>query len=97
MVPIATNTGSSESLTNGENIPLGEYLFLRICQANPRLKSIFGIPGDFNLNLLEHLYTKSVAEDKKVRFINLCNELNASYTVDGYAKVIEGLAVLITT
>ncbi|KAJ9099526.1 hypothetical protein QFC19_005951 [Naganishia cerealis] len=97
MVPIATNTGSSESLTNGENIPLGEYLFLRICQANPRLKSIFGIPGDFNLNLLEHLYTKSVAEDKKVRFINLCNELNASYTVDGYAKVIDGLAVLITT
>lgn len=97
MVPIATKTTSSESLTNGENIPLGEYLFLRICQANPRLKSIFGIPGDFNLNLLEHLYSKSVAEDKQIRFINLCNELNASYTADGYAKVINGLAVLITT
>lgn len=97
MAPIATSTTKPNDLTNNEHIPLGEYLFLRISQANPRLRSVFGIPGDFNLNLLEHLYAKSVAEDKQLRLINLCNELNASYTADGYAKVIDGLSVLITT
>lgn len=78
-----------------EQIPLGEYLFLRIAQANPALRSIFGIPGDFNLNLLEHLYSDTVAS--KMEFVGICNELNAAYAADGYAKVIEGLSVLITT
>lgn len=97
MAPIATKIIDSDKTVTGESIPLGEYIFLRVCRANPKLRSIFGIPGDFNLNLLEHLYAKSVGDDKKVRFVNLCNELNAAYTADGYAKVIDGLSVLITT
>lgn len=99
MVPVITTLPSDENLaaTYNDTIPLGEYLFLRITQANPLLKSIFGIPGDFNLALLEHLYSDSVANDQKLEFVGICNELNAAYAADGYAKAIDGLSVLITT
>lgn len=100
MAPVNSTSSidnSSFVTSNTEEIPLGEYLFLRIAQANPQLKSIFGVPGDFNLSLLEHLYCDSVYNDKQIRFINLCNELNAAYAADGYSKVIKGLSVLITT
>lgn len=97
MAPVITRPSSEDDLTSvgSDRIPLGEYLFLRIAQANPRLRSIFGIPGDFNLKLLEHLYSDSVAN--KMDFVGICNELNAAYAADGYAKVIDGLSVLITT
>lgn len=90
MAPIQIDTEASKT------IPLGEYLFNRIADANPKLRSIFGIPGDFNLNLLEHLYSDSVLS-REIRFINTCNELNGAYAADGYARAIEGLSVLITT
>ncbi|KAM9936123.1 hypothetical protein OXX80_004323 [Metschnikowia pulcherrima] len=99
MAPIITRALSHESIAEYRfakpQIPLGEYLFLRIIQANPKIRSIFGIPGDFNLALLEHLYADSVGE--KVEFVGFCNELNAAYAADGYAKIIESLSVLITT
>lgn len=99
MAPVITTLPSDENLPTSynETIPLGEYLFLRIAQANPVLKSIFGIPGDFNLRLLEHLYADSVAVGNQFEFIGICNELNAAYAADGYAKAIDGLSVLITT
>lgn len=78
-------------------IPLGEYLLLRISQANPKLRSVFGIPGDFNLPLLEYFYTDSVQRQKDIQFVGICNELNAAYAADGYAKGIHGLSVCITT
>lgn len=98
MAPVITRPVSEENLltiSTSETIPLGEYLFLRILQANPKLHSIFGIPGDFNLALLEHLYSDSLVNE--VEFIGICNELNAAYAANGYAKVIKGLSVLITT
>lgn len=98
MAPVITRPGSEENLLNissNDLLPLGEFLFIRILQANPKLRSVFGIPGDFNLNLLEHLYSDSLVNE--VEFIGICNELNAAYAADGYAKVIKGLSVLITT
>lgn len=99
MAPVITRPSSDEDLSASysDSIPLGEYLFLRIAQANPKLRSVFGIPGDFNLNLLEYLYTESIAKGKKIDFVGICNELNAAYAADGYARVIQGLSVLITT
>ncbi|SGZ49415.1 CIC11C00000000441 [Sungouiella intermedia] len=99
MAPVITRPPSDENLSTSynETIPLGEYLFLRIAQANPKMKSIFGIPGDFNLALLEHLYSDSVATGKNLEFVGICNELNAAYAADGYSKAIDGLSVLITT
>ncbi|EGV66158.1 Thiamin diphosphate-binding protein, partial [Yamadazyma tenuis ATCC 10573] len=83
-------------MTVTDRIPLGEYVFLRILQANPKLKSIFGVPGDYNLNLMEYLYKDSVL-DKGVTFIGNCNELNAAYCSDGYSRIIDTFAVMITT
>lgn len=79
-----------------ETIPLGEYIFLRICQANPKMKSIFGVPGDYNLNLMEHLYADSLVE-QDVKFVGNCNELNAAYCSDGYARIMDTFSVMITT
>lgn len=99
MAPVITRPGSEEDIASSysDSVPLGEYLFLRIAQANPKLKSVFGIPGDFNLALLEHLYSDSIAKEKEIEFVGICNELNAAYAADGYARVIQGLSVLITT
>jgi pyruvate decarboxylase len=36
-------------------ITLGAYIFRRIQQLG--INHVFGCPGDFNLNLLDHLYT----------------------------------------
>lgn len=97
MAPIQTD---NEDIVprNGNNptISFGEYLILRICQYNPLLKSIFGVPGDFNLNFLEYMYSESVTT-KGVTFYGICNELNAGYAADAYSRVIKGLSVLITT
>lgn len=71
-------------------IPFGEYLFKRIRQLG--VKSIFGVPGDFNLNLLDHI---NPVDDLK--WIGTCNELNAAYAADGYARFSKVPGVVITT
>lgn len=77
----------SESI---KKVALGTYLFSRLQQINS-LKSIFGVPGDFNLALLEHMYNFP-----ELNWIGNCNELNAGYAADGYARVNK-FGVLITT
>ena len=94
--PSVHNTIDDSSNGFPNQISLGEYLFYRISQANPKLKSIFGIPGDFNLNLLEHVYSPIIAE-REIKFINTCNELNCAYAADGYSRVIGGMSAMITT
>lgn len=73
-----------------KSVHLGTYLFSRLLQVNS-LKSIFGVPGDFNLNLLEHMY-----KFPELQWIGNCNELNAGYAADGYSRVNK-FGVLITT
>lgn len=51
----------------------------------------FGVPGDFNLSYLEQ-----VEADPQLEFIGNCNELNAAYAADGYAR-INGFSALATT
>ena len=77
-----------------KRIPFGEYLFKKLVQSGS--KSIFGVPGDYNLPLLEHLYDDSV-KDIGCRWIACCNELNAAYAADGYSRYTNKLATLITT
>jgi pyruvate decarboxylase len=71
-------------------IPLGAYIFRRLRSIG--VHHIFGCPGDFNLNLLDHLYT---VED--INWIGTCNELNGAYAADGYARVRGIPGVLVTT
>ena len=41
----------------------------------------FCVPGDFNMTLLDQLNA-----NKDLRMINCCNELEAGYAADGYAR-----------
>ncbi|KAJ4142927.1 Pyruvate decarboxylase isozyme 3 [Fusarium oxysporum f. sp. narcissi] len=71
-------------------IPIGEYLFRRI--ASLGIRHIFGVPGDFNLTILDHVYAVPELE-----WLGCCNELNAAYATDGYARIRELPGVLLTT
>ncbi|CAI5756051.1 unnamed protein product [Candida verbasci] len=90
------NAAPHSPIQFSDEITLGEYIFYRIHQSNPKLKSIFGIPGDFNVDLLEHVYSPLITS-KGIKFINTCNELNGAYAADGYSRVIQGLSVFIST
>lgn len=75
-------------------IPFGQYLFQRIITAGT--KSIFGVPGDFNLPLLEYLYEPSLVK-QGLRWIGNCNELNAAYSADGFSRYSNKIGCVITT
>lgn len=70
-------------------ITLGRYLFERLRQLE--VQTIFGLPGDFNLSLLDKIY-----EVEGMRWAGNANELNAAYAADGYSR-IKGLSCLVTT
>ncbi|ODV62015.1 alpha-keto acid decarboxylase family protein [Ascoidea rubescens DSM 1968] len=72
-----------------EKITLGRYIFERLKQLN--VTTIFGVPGDFNLTLLD-----KVNEVKGLRWAGNANELNASYAADGYSR-IKRMGCLVTT
>lgn len=69
-------------------IKLAEYLFARLKQLG--VDSIHGVPGDFNLTLLDYV------EPSGLKWVGNANELNAGYAADGYAR-IKGVGALITT
>ncbi|KAK1145366.1 hypothetical protein N8T08_004241 [Aspergillus melleus] len=64
------------------------YLLTRLRQLG--IQSIFGVPGDYNLRLLDFVTPSGL------HWVGTCNELNAAYAADGYAR-INGLSALITT
>src|ERR1700751_960735 len=55
------------------------------------IKDIFGVAGDYAFSVED-----AVCSDKNLRWIGDCNELNAAYAADGYARIY-GLAALNTT
>lgn len=71
-----------------ETIKLAEYLFTRLKQLG--VGAVHGVPGDYNLTLLDYV------EPSGLQWVGNCNELNAAYAADGYAR-INGLGALITT
>ena len=58
---------------------VGEYLARRLEQAGVR--HYFTVPGDFNLVLLDQLL-----KNPRLQIIGCCNELNAGYAAEGYAR-----------
>lgn len=58
---------------------LAEYLFKRLHQLG--VDSIFGLPGDYNLQLLDYV------APSRLRWVGSANELNAGYAADGYARI----------
>jgi indolepyruvate decarboxylase len=68
---------------------IGAFLLRRLDEAG--IEHIFGVPGDYNLELMQQL-----EERGEPAWIGNCNELNASYAADAYAR-IQGLAAVIVT
>ncbi|KAG0469072.1 hypothetical protein HPP92_018400 [Vanilla planifolia] len=58
---------------------LGGHLASRLVQVG--VADVFSVPGDFNLTLLDHLLA-----EPGVNLVGCCNELNAGYAADGYAR-----------
>ncbi|KAL1743970.1 thiamine diphosphate-binding protein [Schizophyllum fasciatum] len=74
-----------------EEITVGDYLLARLDQL--QVTNMFGLPGDFNLGFLD-----LVEDHPNIHWVGNCNELNASYAADGYARVKPGsMGVLLTT
>ena len=85
MTERATLSSTRETMT----MTVGEFLLRRIREAG--VSHAFGVPGDFNLELLQQL-----EDTQALAWMGTCNELNASYAADGYAR-LNGLAALIVT
>ena len=68
---------------------IGDFLLRRLHEAG--IRHIFGVPGDYNLGLMQQL------EDRgEPAWIGNCNELNAAYATDAYAR-INGIGAMIVT
>ncbi|XP_077233042.1 pyruvate decarboxylase 2 [Tasmannia lanceolata] len=65
--------------TTSDSSTLGSHLARRLVQIG--ITDVFSVPGDFNLTLLDHLLA-----EPGLNLIGCCNELNAGYAADGYAR-----------
>ncbi len=66
----------------------GRYLIRRLEQLG--LKHIFGVPGDYVLKFLD------LIEESNIDLVTTCNELNAGYAGDAYARTAGLGAVCVT-
>lgn len=67
---------------------VGQFLIQRLEQLG--LKHIFGVPGDYVLGFYDLLMASNI------ELIGTCNELNAGYAADGYARIAGFGAVCVT-
>jgi indolepyruvate decarboxylase len=55
------------------------------------IEDIFGVPGDYAFSVQD-----AIVHDPHISWVGCCNELNAAYAADGYAR-IRGVGALSTT
>ena len=55
------------------------------------ISDVFGVPGDYAFAVND-----AICNDPTIRWIGCCNELNAAYAADGYAR-IKGVGAVCTT
>ena len=68
---------------------IGDYLLDRLAELG--VSEIFGVPGDYNLEFLDHIVAHPA-----IRWVGCANELNAGYAADGYGR-LRGMSALVTT
>ncbi|GFG94479.1 alpha-keto acid decarboxylase family protein [Mycobacterium timonense] len=68
---------------------VGDYLLDRLAELG--VSEIFGVPGDYNLEFLDHIIAHP-----RLRWVGNANELNAGYAADGYGR-LRGMSALVTT
>ena len=65
-------------MVNGQ-ITVAQYLLTRLKEIG--VDHLFGVPGDFVLGFFNEVLKSDV------KYIGTCNELNAAYAADGYARI----------
>ncbi len=65
-------------MTNSE-ITVAEYLLTRLKEIG--VDHLFGVPGDFVLGFFNQVLKSDL------KYVGTCNELNAAYAADGYARI----------
>ncbi|OBI33112.1 alpha-keto acid decarboxylase family protein [Mycobacterium sp. E2238] len=68
---------------------VGDYLLDRLAELG--VTEIFGVPGDYNLEFLDH-----IVAHPSIRWVGNANELNAGYAADGYGR-LRGMSAVVTT
>ncbi|MCJ1226353.1 Pyruvate decarboxylase 1 [Toensbergia leucococca] len=69
-------------------VDVAEYLFRRLHEVG--IRAVHGVPGDYNLVALDYI------DKTGLNWVGNCNELNAGYAADGYARV-KGISAIVTT
>ena len=85
----ASDKSRSGQSTQTQTMTIGEFLLRRLREAG--IGHLFGVPGDFNLELLQQL-----EDTGSLKWVGNCNELNAAYAADGYAR-LNGMGALTVT
>lgn len=78
----------SRTLASAGPMTVGRYLLLRLKEIG--VDHVFGVAGDFVLGFLNQVLKSDVT------LVTTCNELNAAYAADGYAR-IHGVGVFTST
>lgn len=86
---MSTHLHGSAPLPEAATVTVAAYLSIRLHQLG--VEHLFGVPGDFNLTLLD-----LIAAEGRQAWVGSPNELNAGYAADGYARC-RGLGALVTT
>src|ERR1035441_10276126 len=60
-------------------ITVAQYLLSRLKEIG--VDHLFGVPGDFVLGFFNQVLKS------EVQYVGVCNELNAAYAADGYARI----------
>ncbi len=71
-----------------EKYTVAQHIIHRLKEAG--VGHLFGVPGDYNLDFLDHVMVSDI------QWIGTCNELNAGYAADGYARSKGVGAALVT-
>ena len=86
MTDTTTDVGSDPA---DSGYTIGDYLLDRLAELG--VSEIFGVPGDYNLEFLDH-----IVAHPRIRWVGNANELNAGYAADGYGR-LRGMAAVVTT
>ena len=73
---------------NGLTWTLSRYLLHRLQEAG--ISHLFGVPGDYVLDFLDEVIASPI------QWVGTCNELNAGYAADGYARLNGAGAAVVT-
>jgi indolepyruvate decarboxylase len=77
------------SMSENRRMTIGDFLLRRMAEAG--IGHMFGVPGDYNLELLQQMQDSGV-----MQWVGNCSELNASYAADGYAR-LKGMGAFLVT